>query len=446
MPHTPPPDLKAALHAERHALKRAQIPVITVSATFKKELIAKYQTLTRPTSEAIFSRAHYSMAQAVVEQAQKSHLTAHLVDPTNFVASDSWNKIEFTEHVGQMMARHQTLKWIKDKIDTIARSKLPITEAITPPLIYLTESVKKPIISLHYEAGNIVAAYGKPIIQVLTDPHVRPQYLSPLLPLSAASSVSKPQITFAVFDADTKKELIKLALILEKQLDSKDIVITGPPVDPRITKLAKLPRRITKNQPINIGITTGGLGTNLHEIKVVLDQFAPLLSAQSNCIRLFLYAGSHQDFRTLFESFASQNNLKIGNLDDANSPLRILYEDSIVDANDNLIRYLFPWAHLVITKPSGDMAYDAAAAGCGLLLLEPWGEWEENIQKRFIKLGVASNLNVKKAHKHFSYLLTTGLLQKSLTKAKLLPPLYRSGTKNIINLHTKKSKKLESTT
>lgn len=441
MPTDPPPanlDLKNALQEERHRLEHVQVPIITVSATFRKELIKKYHSLARSHTEAIFSRAHYSMAEAVREQALKLHKTAHLVDPTNFVSPDDWSKIAFTEDVGQLMARHHTLKWVKDQIDTVARSKLPISEAITPPLLYLTENIVHTIISMHYEAGNIMAVSGKRILQVLTDPHVRPQYLDPLPPVSKIPSPNP--IYFAVFDSPTKKQLLKMAYGLDKQINSHQVIVTGPPVDPRLCKMGTAPKKIDPEKPIHLGITTGGLGTNLDEIKQALHQLAPLLEPPEK-IRLFLYAGTHRDFRNFFEDFAGEHNIRIGNLDDQKARIRILHEDSIIDANENLIHYMFPWAHGIITKPSGDMAYDAAAAGCFLLFLEPWGEWEENIQKIFVERGVGFDFKVGKAFSHFRYLDKTHALHRALTKSHNLPALFRSGTKNILHLHATLSKR-----
>jgi UDP-N-acetylglucosamine:LPS N-acetylglucosamine transferase len=242
-----------------------------------------------------------------------------------------------------------------------------------------------------------------------------------------------PDIRFAVFDTKTKSTFLKLAKTLHKHIDPDRIVVTGPPVDPRITNLAKNKPLITKDQPVNIGITTGGLGTNLPEIKTALTQLAPLLEPPEK-IRLFLYAGTHQDFRSFFEDFAAGHDIRIGNLDDQDARIRILYEDSVIDANNNLINYLFPWAQVIITKPSGDMAYDAAAAGCALLFLQPWGEWEENIQSIFIKNRVGRDLNVPKTFDQLSYLIHSQSLQNAQTAAKNLPSIFREGAKNIVNL------------
>jgi hypothetical protein len=54
-----------------------------------------------------------------------------------------WKNILFTEVVGKTLARKPILKMLKDLVDKFGRSKLPILPSITPPLIYLTEKIKK---------------------------------------------------------------------------------------------------------------------------------------------------------------------------------------------------------------------------------------------------------------------------------------------------------------
>jgi hypothetical protein len=425
--HTLPPeklDLRKALHEERHKFQESEVAIITVSATYRKELADKYQSLVHTPSDVVYSRAHYSMAEAVLREAKDRKMKAHLSDPTNFVGEKDWGKIEFTEKVGQLMARHKMLKEIKDKIDIIARSKLPITQAITLPLLYLTDKTPCPVISMHYEAGNILAENGKSVLQVITDPHVRSQYLNPL---------PSDKIKYAVFDEETREEFLAKANELNKEVIAENVVVTGPPIDERIIKIGKNKKRLGEG-PINLAVTTGGLGTNFKEIQEVLEAFVPLLKPPEK-IRLFLYAGTHRDFRNWFEDYAAENHIRVGDLDDTEARIRILYDDSIVDANENLIEHMFPWAHGVITKPSGDMAYDAAVAGCFLLFLEPWGEWEENVQKVFVKNGVGYDFRVTAPLAHFKALWASGRLDKSLKKAIKLPEVFRHGTKNILDLH-----------
>src|SRR3989344_3774556 len=210
--HTLPPrelDFKKSLHAERHQLQTVQVPIVTVSATYKAEIADVYdEKLTNP-EEVVFSRAHFSMAIAVMIEAFRQGKTFWLSDPTNFVSQKDWGKVVFTESMGKQMARHGLLETIKDIIDTKIRSKLPISGAITSPLLYLTGKTKKPIISLHYEAGNILAKEGKKVVQVVTDPHVRPQYLD-IMP--------SKNLKFCVFDQKTKEDFLKIAKFLDKDV------------------------------------------------------------------------------------------------------------------------------------------------------------------------------------------------------------------------------------
>lgn len=81
------------------------------------------------------------------------------------------------------------------------------------------------------------------------------------------------------------------------------------------------------------------------------------------------------------------------------------------------------------------MTYDAAAAGCFLLFLESWGEWEVNIQDRFMKNGAGFDLNVSSSLTQIKHLIQSGKLAEGLEAANKLPELFRSGSKNILKLH-----------
>jgi hypothetical protein len=421
-------DLRAALHQERLLFEKVAVPIVTVSATFRKELADRYQSLVHTPADVIYSRGHYSMAEAVRQQALALGKTVQLSDPTNFVSKKDWKKIEFTEKVGRLTARNKLLKAIKDRLNSVMRGNLPITKAITPPLLYLTGTTPCPIISMHYETGNILTKAGKVVVQAVTDPHVHTQYLAAL---------PSPNITYAVFDQQTKSSLLKQARELKKEVSDDQVVVTGPFVDPRIAALGIKEKKIAKGVPVNLAVTTGGLGTNLNEIKAVLKKFEPLLVPPEK-IRLFLYASTHADFRDFFEDFARENHIRIGNLDDQEARIRVLYDDSIVDANENLIKYMFPWAHGIITKPSGDMAYDGAAAGCFLLFLKPWGDWEESVKNIFQKNGVGRTLDLDCADQQLRQLMTKGDLADSLKAAHKLPPLFREGCQSLLKLHSEK--------
>ncbi len=382
----------ALLRKDRQILAKTKIPVVTVAASFRDDL-ARFHGVENyfgdNQDEVLFSRAHYSMALASIVAAwgKGTHLEkAWLVDPTNYVTRKDWSKIEFTEEVGKLLARNKILKFIKDIIDTRARNKLPITNAISTPLLYLFEHVNRPILSFHYEAGNILAGTGKQVVQVITDPHVRPQYLE---------HAQLPNIRYCVFDQNTKDSVLELAEVMDKTVDPRRVIVTGPPVDPRIVAArSKKTATAHTSRPLRLVITTGGLGNNKIEIEKCVKSLAPLLresrlQTAKQRIQLIVYVGVHEDIRESIHAIAHQEGITTSARDHIDAPLRILYSPHVVDANEMLIKYAFPWADGFITKPSGDMAYDAAAAGCFLLTLEPWGEWEHNIRDIFEQRGIS---------------------------------------------------------
>lgn len=425
------------LDKDRKILERTKVPIVTVSASFRDELarfhgVRDYFGYTE--DEVLFSRAHYSMALAAAVGSWKNGVhpeKAWLVDPTNYVSEKDWGKIEFTEEVGKLMARFKPLKMLKDLIDTKARNKLPITDAITTPLLYLFENVHHPILSFHYESGNILAGIGKHVVQVVTDPHVRPQYLE-----HAGLSTMR----FCVFDENTKITLLELAEVMGKTVDPSRVIVTGPPVDPRVVacRTKKDPKDHLK-RPLRLVITTGGLGTNKKEIEQCMRSLAPMLrsdAGRSPKIQLIVYVSVHEDLRESIHDIARQEGIATAERQEIDAPLRILHSPHIVEANELLIKFAFPWADGFITKPSGDMAYDAAAAGCFLLTLEPWGEWEHNIRDVFEQRGISRRAIPEKLVDQLESLMASNhgisWVENAMIQAKNLPHLFTEGTKNIL--------------
>lgn len=431
--HPIPEDLefKKTAHEERHLLESVEVPIVTVSATFKDELEAKFgEKPSEDTPDVTFSRAHYSMANALVVAATKKRQTFWMIDPTNYVSAKDWPKIMFTQRMGRLIARSPILKELKDLMDTRLRNQLPLTGAIRQPLTYVTGRVERPIISLHYEAGNVLLENGKKVLQVVTDPHVRPQYLTH----------ADKQVVWAVFDERTKAELIELGYILGHKIDERRVVVTGCPVDPRIpVKDRNVATRGFKSRPLRLAITTGGLGTNKDEISHLLIQLVPMLRTKK--LELIAYAGVHADFVDMFETFAKEHKIRLSEPDDKSASFRILQGSDIVEANEMLLDYVFPWADGFVTKPSGDMAYEAVAAGCFLLTLKPWGEWEENIRAYFEEKGVSVRTRPDDIVKQIEALTTAPVyknkpwVELALERSqKLIRPL-SWGAYNILKLH-----------
>lgn len=446
------PDLQFTLLKDKKILETTELPIVTVAGTYLEDLKGLHGLPERDTdTDIVLSRAHYSMALGVAIGAWQRTIDpkkAWIVDPTNYVNRTDWSKITITETIGKVLARHPLLKQIKDLVDRFGRQKLPILASITPPLTYLCADIKKPILSLHIATGNILAKMGKTVVQVITDPHVRSDYLA---------NAHLPNMWFCLFDEATKHEFFEKAVSMGKYVDPRHVIVTGPPIDPRVINAGQHKKPWRANRPLRICITTGGLGTNKVEIETILNQLAPLMRRQHNTFQLMVYAGTHADIRDSVLDIAQKERLTtklISGHDPANytisgrirrllklnrprAELTVLYHPQIVDANELLITHGFPWADGFISKPSGDMAYDVAAAGSFLLTLQEWGEWEHNVRSRFELLGIARKADtmhiidqlrdITKIKRH-----ELPWVYRAQQAAKELPDLYLQGAKNIV--------------
>ncbi len=432
------PQLERLLKKDRLILQHTALPVVTVAGTFQEDL-KKWHSIknSNVSKDIVFSRAHFSMAYGVVKslwgktpQPDK----AWLVDPTNYVLQKNWQNIQFTEFVGKLLARTPALKMVKDFIDTYGRKKLPILDSITPPLLYLFENVNQPILSFHIASGNILAKLGKTVVQVITDPHVRDEYIE------AATS---PTIFYCVFDERTKVDMLERASILGIEIDHERIVITGPPVDPRIIEMREM-KTFRAHSPLRILITTGGLGTNKVEIQTILDQLLPQLKKKEPKYEVMLYAGTQPDFVDMAKEVAKIHRVSVKVVESLNQPktetnkLTVLYHPQIFDANELLMKYGFPWADGMISKPSGDMAYDAIIAGCFLLTLKPWGIWEERISDIFEQKGMSRPAESEHIEKQLDALIQEfdskqSWVTTALQNSKKIEPLYLHGVREILS-------------
>lgn len=459
-------NLQKTLRKDKELLEKTQLPIITVSSTYIEDLKGFHNLPEDDTSQdVVFSRAHYSMALAVAVQAWKNQIDpkkAWIVDPTNYVQAKDWSNIIFTETIGKTLARAPILKKLKDLADRFARNKLPILASITPPLLYLTENIDKPILSLHIASGNILATQGKQVVQMVTDPHVREDYLN---------EAERKNITFLVFDQKTKTDFLEKAASLNKKVDQDRVIVTGPPVDPRIVQLAQN-KQVWQKGVLKLCLTTGGLGTNKGEIKAILEQLLPELRKRPSPYQLLIYAGTHQDIFKMTKKLAGNYNVNLNHIksfDPANyssggdlaqlnqkhkkSPaikderLSVIYHPQIVDANELLIHLAFPWADGFISKPSGDMAYDAVASGSFLLTLKEWGEWEHNIRQTFEQQGSARQAKTKDIVTQLELLKQSttdspSWIEQAMLSAKEIDPLFTSGAKNIAQAGKKAVNKL----
>ncbi len=431
-----PPLLEKNL-AKTYAYDRARmcetaVPIVTVSGTFQEDIKRLYGLPDdNSTTDIVLSRAHFSMAMGAATQAWGKKIDpakAWLVDPTNYVSLKNWHNVQFTQEVGKILARHSLLKFVKDLVDKFGRNKLPILDSITPPLLYLTEHVNKPILSFHIVAGNILAGEGKKVVQVVTDPQVRPEYVL---------RAGLPNTRYCVFDEQTKLEFLEIAALQKISVHPDKVIVTGPPVDPRIVA-ARAHKTAWRNGPLKICITTSGLGTNKPEIRQMLLQLLPLLRRKPSQYQLIVYAGTQADIAKMVRELAHQEHIPIGANHDQSANLRLLYHPQILDANELLIHYAFPWAHGFISKPSGDMAYDAVAAGCFLLTLKEWGVWEERIREIFEQKEIARRADVNHIAEQLKALtaapIGTSWVEHAMNHAFGIEKLFLLGNKKILEV------------
>jgi len=431
------PTLAQALELDKHYLETTEVPIVTVSAAFKEDLKEQFNLpFDEVTPDVVFSRAHYSMALAVAAQIWGKKIDPTLawsIDPTNYVTRDQWSKIQLTEIIGKTLARQPLLKRLKDFVDQFARNNLPILKSITPGLLYLTQDIKRPILSLHIATGNILAEQGKTVVQVITDPHVRYDYLN---------NAERPTMTFCVFDEKTKVEFLEKAALIGKKVDPARVIVTGPPVDPRI--IAKRTSKKPWHQgPLKLCLTTGGLGTNKNEIRLILEALFPILRKQKSQIELLVYAGTQKDIQKMVQEMGREAHVAVGRADQTDHDLRVIYHPQIVNANELLMQYGFPWADGFITKPSGDMAYDAVGAGCFLLTLDEWGEWEHNIRQVFEERLIGRPAEVEKIETQLEALMTPidqsgSWITQAMTAAQNIDPLFLHGAAKITETIRKK--------
>jgi hypothetical protein len=209
-------------------------------------------------------------------------------------------------------------------------------------------------------------------------------------------------------------------------------------------------------------LTTGGLGTNKTEIRSILEQLLPELRKRPNPYQLMVYVGTHRDLAELVRNLAKKERVALkeiapedpadfvfqGQLKDPYSRrwveqqinqarLSLIYHPQIIDANELLIHYGFPWADGFLTKPSGDMAYDAAASGSFLLTLTEWGEWEHNIREIFVQKGIARQAKTKNIAAQLQALTSAqgkaeSWVEQAMRSAQNIDKVFLEGTKNIL--------------
>jgi hypothetical protein len=87
------------------------------------------------------------------------------------------------------------------------------------------------------------------------------------------------------------------------------------------------------------------------------------------------------------------------------------------------------------------MAYEAIAAGCFLLSLKPWGEWEENIRAVTEAMGVSIRADIENIVAQLQAITTVPVeknkpwVELALERAQKHAKTVSQGAFNILKLH-----------
>src|SRR5690606_4682819 len=152
------------------------------------------------------------------------------------------------------------------------------------------------------------------------------------------------------------KEFLEKADNLNKNVDKNRIPVTGNHIDPRVVYARREKKRISWGKGgLRVLLTTTGLGTNKDELEQCLRSLLPLLRRRKHFpVQVVYYDGTNLDHKRMVESIAAEDDaVGIGKPADTAARLRVLYADDLVEANMLLLQYGFPWADLVVAKPSG---------------------------------------------------------------------------------------------
>ncbi len=340
-----PPSARAALEVLDHS----PYPILTLS---EAGMLGDENKLTA-------SRAHISQPKPL-EQA----LGLPVVDLGHILPKRDLRKFRILVERARNVARFPLLSMAREKTELISRRMVKVEPMLQRTVSFLMKELAKksgrPIVTFHYSVGNSVIdylqsyeKYDTPVIHYITDPHVHPNYLK---------YKELPFVYYFTFDEGTKKELMK------KGVPQERIRVTGFPINRELKVDHTKDELENRYKPeygkkLNVAVFTGGLGGNQTEIIEV----ARNLDYRTQ--KAVFYCGTNRDLADgLGEFFKNKALVVNGKSRDVMRNNQKLY-DAVIVVDDNLqdllpISYdILNWAHVVCTKPSGDISLEAMEAG-----------------------------------------------------------------------------------
>ena len=364
------------MHEMRERLDACAFPVLTASVVGHRGIDDIVMTL---------SRAHTAQARAYQAMLKRYGMSSEVGDVSTVLPYDHYDNIIAVGGGGQTVARNRILHALHETAAPLLRSVLHLEKDFRPTTDYFMESLKdrpgRPISSFHYAVGNAMIEYlvenkinSIPIIHYVNDPHhIHANYLI---------HKNQPFVFYFVFDAVTA------SMLKQKGVRKDHVFVTGFPlsdklyVRPTVDEIKSQYSDELSNK-MTVSVFTGGLGGNQDEIVRIAQGF----NFQTQ--RGIFYCGTHGDlFERLKRQFERQK-VKVRVVTSNSPSLALQDNDEVViivgqELDDELIALSYEAineAHVVCTKPSGDIGIESLMAGKPIVPLARWGQHEGKIEE-----------------------------------------------------------------
>ncbi len=377
---------------QRRMIAESSYPILTASVLGNLDLDDEIQTL---------SRAHWTMAYAMAQFMKSGSLT--VIDMANYLPRNDKKKLWFVGNSARRAARSPKLAWLREHTEFLSRRLLPLESILKDNVEYFMEELVKkkgrPITTFHYAIGNCVIDYLEknnihdiPVIHYITDPHVHPTYLK---------HKDLSYVYYFTFDEGTRNELIA------NGVPSARIRVTGFPINKDL-KVDYTNEEIEEKykpkygEKLNVAIFSGGLGGNQEEILQVAHGLD--YRTQTGVY----YCGTNHDLAMrVKEQFDEDNKSRIKQIKykfiSAKDSSFFQKENGLFDAvivvGDSLdelvpVSYdIFNWAHVVASKPSGDVGLEALLSGKIFIPFRNLAEHEMKIRNIIQSMGAVFDID-----------------------------------------------------
>jgi len=385
-------DIKEELAREKDVkevqdkLAKADIPVITIAGSVQ---IGGYLTM-----------AHDSMMQAFLEAAENKKIEAYGVDVLDYLTTEKERKgiLDMAKLPRIVVRTEMGSRLLHNPIVQKLRGGLGFEEVLKDKILKLVDKVSKDkvIVTYHYGTAKTLVEAGYKVLVAVTDPSVE---LTHNGYFDFLNSENKDRVFYGTMDKETKDWFIK-----EIGIPKKNIKEVGCFVSPKIIKAGskKIKNREKRweectqgEERFHISLFTGGLGTNFWEMRDAVLNLVPLLCDEKITIDVFFNTNTDLDkhLKDVLKKVCCKEKISIFSSIDKE------------ELNNKSIE-IFKKTDLVLTKPSGDKAFEALASAAIPLFLFPLHPHEIMIREYVMNGGVGEIAKIEDLKKQIEKILS----------------------------------------